>query len=128
MRFGAEESRKILSVLIDARRITLNQAHAALKEFNRTVAELKSRLAALESGLVTRGPVRIRARITRRRGVARRPKRVSARRKKSMRDQGRYLTAVRFLKKADRARIKKIRADQGLPAALKEAKRLAKPG
>jgi hypothetical protein len=126
MRFGAEESRKILSVLIDARRVTASQASAALKRFNRTVAELKSRLAALESGTVSAGPRRGRARVRRRRRVAQRRGRVSAQRKKSMRDQGKYLAAVRFLRKPERVKIKKIRADHGLTAALKEAGRLAK--
>jgi len=44
-----------------------------------------------------------------------------------MRNQGRYLAAIRPLAKPDRVKIKKIRAEKGLPAALKEAGRLAKP-
>lgn len=128
MRFSAEESRKILSVLIDGRHVTVNQARAALKKFDRTVADLKSRLAALESGTASPGGRRTRARVRRKTTLTRRPRKVSARRKKSMRDQGRYLAAVRPLKKSDRAKIKKIRAEKGLAAALKEARRLTKVG
>jgi hypothetical protein len=132
MRFTAEDSRKILAILIATRRVTANQAQAALKTFDRTVSELRTQLATLEGETfpAPRGGARRRA--TRRskaspqQAAARHPRRISPQREKTMRDQGRYLTAIRPLSKADRVKIKKIRADHGLPTAFEEARRLAK--
>jgi hypothetical protein len=74
MKFSAEESRKILSVLIDTKRLTADQARAALRRFNRTVEELKSRLAALESGTGLERPRRSHAGVSQRSRLARRPR------------------------------------------------------
>lgn len=56
----------------------------------------------------------------------RRSKPVSAAQKKARIVQGRYLGAVRRLKPAQRAAIKKVRAEKGVTVAIAEAKRLAK--
>jgi hypothetical protein len=43
-----------------------------------------------------------------------------------MRQQGKYLAAVRPLKAQDRAKVKAIRQEKGFAAAVAEARRLGK--
>jgi hypothetical protein len=49
---------------------------------------------------------------------------VSAKRRAAMRDQGRYMNAIRTLSAAQRAQVKKLRAAKRVDAAIALAKRL----
>jgi len=49
----------------------------------------------------------------------------TAARRRQMAEHGRYLAAVRSLSKADKEKVKALRA-KSVPAAIREAKRLAK--
>lgn len=53
-------------------------------------------------------------------------RRTSPKRRDALRQQGRYMTALRDLKPAQTAQVKKARASKGLPAALALAKKLAR--
>ncbi|MGH9866628.1 MAG: hypothetical protein ACREAA_00480 [Candidatus Polarisedimenticolia bacterium] len=60
---------------------------------------------------------------------AMRPRRVlklSAKRRANLEVQGKYMGTMRGLKPAQRAVIKKIRLEEGIAAAIKEAQRLAR--
>jgi len=51
---------------------------------------------------------------------------VSAKRRAAMRDQGRYMSAIRPLSADQHARVKKLRAARGAEAAIALARRLAR--
>ena len=51
---------------------------------------------------------------------------VSAKRRAPMRNQGRYMSAIQPLSAAQRAQVKKVRAEKGAEAALALAHRLAR--
>jgi hypothetical protein len=101
---------------------------AILDDLTANLAELKAALSplALIGGTVvaearkpTSAPRRAKGAVSGRRGP------VSAKRRAAMRDQGRYMSAIRPLSVARRAQVKKARASKGLPAALALARKLA---
>jgi hypothetical protein len=49
---------------------------------------------------------------------------VTAKRRRAMRDQGRYMSAIRPLRAAQRAQVKKLRAEKGAEAAVALAVKL----
>jgi hypothetical protein len=49
---------------------------------------------------------------------------ISAKRRAAMRDQGRYMSAIRTLSAAQHAQVKKLRAAKGAEAAIALARRL----
>ena len=49
---------------------------------------------------------------------------ISAKRRAAMRDQGRYMSAIRTLSTAQRAQVKKLRAAKGAEAAITLARKL----
>jgi hypothetical protein len=51
---------------------------------------------------------------------------ISPKRRAAMRDQGRYMGAIRTLSKAKRAEVKKVRAAKGVDAAIALAQRLSR--
>ena len=100
---------------------------AILDDLTANLAELKATLAplALIGGTVVskvgRGAVAQR-RATGAASGRRGP--VSAKRRAAMRDQGRYMNAIRTLSAAQRAQVKKLRAAKGAGAAIALARKL----
>ena len=102
---------------------------AILDELTANLAELKAALAplALIGGTVVseaRKPTTAQRRVKAAASGGRRP--VSAKRRAAMRDQGRYMGAIRPLSAAKRAQVKKLRAAKGAEAAITLAHRLAR--
>ena|SRR5450759_3205312 len=119
--------------------------HSIIDEMQSSLGELREQLQLLTatfSGPTARRPGRPAA--TRRAGTPkRRVKRATARKTavaapkettrpvspavhKARQLQGRYLGAIRALTIADRAKVKKVRAEKGVAASLAEAKKLRK--
>lgn len=119
-----QQARQIVAVLLTDGKINQRDAQLALARYRKRVAELRAQLALLEGGDGPFPPSRPTERNTLQRTA--RPKRVSPKRQKAMRQQGVYLAAVRPLKPQDRARVKAIRQEKGFAAAVAEARRLAK--
>ena len=98
-----------------------------LDEMTANLAELKATLAplALIGGTVVskvgRGAVAQRRATG---GASGRRGPVSAKRRAAMRDQGRYMNAIRTLSAAQRAQVKKLRAAKGAGAAIALARKL----
>jgi hypothetical protein len=101
---------------------------AILDGLTATLAELKAALAPLaliggrvitEAGKPATSP-QPRAKKAPSRGVGR----ISPKRRAAMRDQGRYMSAIRTLSAAQRAQVKKVRAAKGVDAAIAAARRL----
>jgi hypothetical protein len=118
-----QQARQILAVLISERKIRERDARLALARYRKRLTELRAQLALLEGG---DGPFPLKRQIERRSSRPARTKRVSPKRRKAMRQQGRYLAAVRPLKPGDRSKVKAIRQEKGFAAAVAEARRLAK--
>ena len=129
---SGEQAQQALAVLIQEGKLAASEVRKALQRRDRLVRALRASLVALETGvgrvgsfLKDRSLPRLRkARTTKRRLVQRKAKRVSPKRRRAMRQQGQYLGAVRQLRPADRAKVKKVRAEKGFVAAIAEARRL----
>jgi len=119
-----QQARQILAVLISEGKVRERDARLALARYRKRVEQLRADLRRLEGG---DGPFPIGGRAERRTNpAAARPKRVSPKRRKAMRQQGVYLAAVRPLKPNDRSKVKAVRQEKGFAAAVAEARRLAK--
>jgi hypothetical protein len=102
---------------------------AILDDLTANLAELKSALAplALIGGTVVSEAGKPAAARRPAKGAAsggRGP--VSAKRRAAMREQGRYMSAIRPLSAPQRAQVKKLRAARGAEAAIALARRLAR--
>jgi hypothetical protein len=123
------QARQVLAMLLSEGKIKQSDIRTALAGHRKRVEELRAELRRLEGG---DGPFpidRIKARRPRAKAarippVRRRAKRVSPKRRKAMQQQGRYIGAVRQLSPADRAKVKRVRAEKGFAAAIAEARRL----
>jgi hypothetical protein len=128
---SGEHARQALAILVEEGKLKASEVKKALKRRERLVRALRASLAALEAGVVSTGkrlngssPM---ARLTRKaeRKMARGKRRISAATRKMYQQQGRYMTAVRRLPKAARAKIKAIREKSGVRAAIAAAKKRA---
>jgi hypothetical protein len=102
---------------------------AILDDLTANLAELKATLAplALIGGTIVteaRKPAGGKRRAKGAPSRARGP--ISPKRRAAMRDQGRYMGAIRLLSAAQRAQVKKLRAAKGAEAAIALARRLAR--
>jgi hypothetical protein len=118
-----QQARQVLSVLISEGKLRERDARFALARYRKRIGQLRRELQALEGG---DAPFPAARRTERRAVRAARPKPVSAKRRKAMKQQGQYLAAVRPLKPQDRAKVKSIRTGKGFAAAIAEARRLFK--
>jgi hypothetical protein len=128
---SGEHARQALAILVQEGKLKASEVKAALQRRDRLVRALWASLAALETGVGKIGtsltkslPVARRAGTTKRKLARRKAKRVSAKRRRAMQQQGRYIGAVRMLRPADRAKVKGVRAEKGFAAAIVEARRL----
>lgn len=126
---SAEQARQAVTFLVDQGKLAALEVQKALERREHLVRDLKSHLAALgelTGRAISRTMTRAGA-ARRDRSVKRKPKRgVSAARRRSMRQQGRYLAAIRQLSAANRKKVKTIRGKSGVHAAIAAANRLAK--
>lgn len=135
---SAEQARQALAFLVHEGKLAASEVHRAVDRREKLLREIRERMAELGVGAlgltarVARGASRrIRAARKARRlapkaspPASKRAKpKISAATRKLYQAQGRYMAAVRQLPKAARARIKAIRAESGVNAAIREAKR-----
>ncbi len=128
---SAEQARQALMVLVQEGKLRMSEVRQALQRRDRMVRALRDRLASLERGLGRIGrqfkesPLPMgqgaRAGVTKR--VRKKP-RISAATRKLYQQQGRYMAALRPLSKKQRAKVKTIRENAGVRAAIAAAKRL----
>jgi len=107
-----------LQMLIEDGKIAARDVAAALKRREQMVRDLRARLASLgeDAGHLVeavRKDPRVRRPLTRAQRVARQA-------------QGRYMAAVRGLSKTARAKIKTVREESGVDAAIRAAKKMAR--
>jgi hypothetical protein len=115
---SAQQAHQALSMLLHDGKVRADDVWKALKRRAHLLEELKAKLSALgsEGALAIRGERRLARKVKRR---------VSAKRRAAWAAQGRYMAAVRRLPKAKRAKIKAIREKSGVPAAIREARKVA---
>lgn len=120
LKLSAHQSAMALQMLIQDGKIAARDVAAALQRREKTVRELRARLSALGEE-VAASVAKTAAR------EAPRARRAITRAQRSARQaQGRYLGAIRRLSKQARARVKAIRAESGVDAAIRAAAKLAK--
>jgi len=130
---SAEHARQALAILVQEGKLKAGEIRRALQRRDRLMRTLQASLAALESGAVRVGrqfrssplPIGRKAKAARRPTKRRKP-RISAATRKLYQQQGRYMAALRPLTKDARAKIKAIREESGVRAAIAAAKRMAK--
>jgi hypothetical protein len=105
----------VLTRLVDEGRITAKEITKLAGEMEAEIAQLEARLAKLQ-GALARGSAPGRAG----------GKRLSAKGSASRRIQGEYMGLIRHLAAKDRGRIKKIAAERGREAAIREMRSQAR--
>jgi hypothetical protein len=127
LKLSAEHAAVALNLLIQDGKIAAADVVKALKRREKMIQDLRARLNALEEAAA---PVARRLAADGRKAYLRaRPKAkkaISRAQRIARQAQGRYMAAVRSLSKDARARIKAIRAESGVDAAIKAAVKMAK--
>lgn len=119
LKIAAADAAHALHSLITEGKIAVRDVTTALKRREALIRDLRRRLAALEAGAV----VKAEAVVEEGRG-ARRQRKLSSATRAKFRAQGRYMAAVRRLPKAARAKIKAIREQKGVEAAIAAATKM----
>jgi hypothetical protein len=126
LRLSAQHASLALQMLIEEGRIAAGDVARALKNREKLIKELRARLAEIES--VSRPVARRLASAGRKavRGVAPRARKAITRAQRVARQaQGRYMAAVRSLSEDARVKIREIRKESGVDAAIKAALKMS---
>jgi ElaB/YqjD/DUF883 family membrane-anchored ribosome-binding protein len=127
LKLTAEHAAIALQMLIHDGKIAAGDVAKALKRREKMIKELRQRLSALEDA--SRPAARKLVAASRnavRRAAPRARKAITRAQKTARQAQGRYMAAVRRLSKNARVRIKKIRKQSGVDAAVRAALKMAK--
>ncbi len=126
LRLSAQHAGLALQMLIEEGRIAAGDVARALKNREKLIRELRARLAEIES--VSRPVARRLASAGRKavRRVAPRARKAITRAQRVARQaQGRYMAAVRSLSEDARVKIREIRKQSGVDAAIKAALKMS---
>ena len=128
MKLSANESQYVLTTLIAQGKLRETQIRAALRHREDEIRRLREQLASLESMGGAGNSSGPRQRGRRAGGAAAAPARrkMSPRVRSLRRQQGKYMSFVRGLKPADKARVRSVREKEGMGAAIRLASSLAK--
>ena len=125
LKLSAEHAAVALHLLIEDGKVAAADVTRALKNREKMIKDLRARLSDLEKAAA---PVARRiakaGRRAARRAAPRARKAISSAQKAARKAQGNYLAAIRRLSKDARGRIKAIRKQSGVAAAIKAAKKL----
>lgn len=127
LKLSAEHAAVALNLLIQDGKIAAADVAKALKRREQMIQDLRARLVALEEAAT---PVARRLAADGRKAyLSARPKAkkaISRAQRVARQAQGRYMAAVRSLSKDARAKIKAIRKESGVDAAIRAAMKMAK--
>jgi len=125
LKLSAEHAAVALHLLIEDGKVAAADVTRALKNREKMIKDLRARLSDLEKAAA---PVARRiakaGRRAARRAAPRARRAISSAQKAARKAQGNYLAAIRRLSKDARGRIKAIRKQSGVAAAIKAAKKL----
>ena len=127
LKLTAQHAAIALQMLIHDGKIAAGDVAKALKRREKMIKELRKRLSALEDA--SRPAARRLAAASRKavRRAAPKARKVITRAQKTARQaQGRYMAAVRRLSKDARVKIKRIRKQSGVDAAVRAALKMAR--
>ncbi len=120
LKLSAHHAALALQMLLEDGKVAARDVTAALKRREKTIRELRARLSALGEDVATSV-----AKTAAREGP--RARRAISRAQRTARQaQGRYLGAIRRLSKQARARVKAIRAESGIDAAIRAAAKMSR--
>jgi hypothetical protein len=123
----AQNAAVALQLLIEDGKIAASDVAKALERREKMIRELRSRLRSLEKASAPAARRLARAgRRAARRAAPRVRKELSRAQKVARQAQGRYMAAVRRLSKDARARVRAIRKQSGVKAAIQAAKKITK--
>ncbi len=120
LKLSASHASLALQMLIDDGKIAAKDVTAALKRREKTIRDLRARLSALGEDVAASV-----AKTAAREGPKAR-RAISRAQRAARQAQGRYLGAIRRLSKQARVRIRAIRAESGIDAAIRAAAKMAK--
>ena len=126
LKLSAHHAGIALQMLLEEGKIVASDVTRALSNREKMIKELRERLAALETAA---RPVARRvassARKAARRAAPRARKAITRAQRVARQAQGRYMAAVRRLSQDARVRIREIRKQSGVDAAIKAAMKMA---
>jgi len=108
-----------LQMLIEDGKIAARDVAAALKRREQMVRELRAKLASLGEDAGKLGRAALGDAKTRR-------QRLTQAQRVARQAQGRYMAAIRSLSKAARAKVKAVREESGVDAAIRAARKMAR--
>ncbi len=120
LRLSAEHASLALQMLLEDGKIVAKDVTSALKRREKTIRDLRARLSALGEDVAASV-----AKTAAREGPKAR-RAISRAQRTARQAQGRYLGAIRRLSKQARARVRAIRAESGIDAAIRAAAKMAK--
>ncbi len=127
LKLTARSAAVALQLLIEEGKIAAADVARTLRHREKLIKELRSKLAALESSAA---PVARRVasagRRAARRSAPRARKAITRAQRIARQAQGRYMGAIRRLSKDARDRIRQIRKESGVDAAIEAARKMAK--
>jgi len=127
LRLSAQHAGLALQMLIEEGRIAAGDVARALKNREKLIKKLRARLAEIES--VSRPVARRLASAGRkaiRRAAPRARKAITRAQRVARQAQGRYMAAVRSLSEDARVKIREIRKQSGVDAAIKAALKISR--
>ena len=128
LKLSAHHAGVALQMLMEEGKIAAGDVARALRNRERMIQELRARLAALETAA---RPVARRlasaGRKAARRAAPRARKAITRAQRIARQAQGRYMAAVRRLSEDARVKIRQIRKESGVDAAIKAAMKMAGP-
>ena len=126
IRISAEHAAVALQLLIEDGKVAAADVRRALENREKLIQDLRARLTALEEAAAPAARRVVAAgRRAARRAEPKARQALSRAQKVARRAQGQYLAAIRRLSREARGKIKAIRKQSGVAAAIKAAKRLA---
>jgi hypothetical protein len=127
LRISSQHAVQALQALVDEGKLSARDVVQALRRRERTIEDLRRRLAELVEGVS--GVASRKARAVRR-GAPQKARKKSSPISKAQRAawqaQGRYMAAVRQLSAEAKAKVKAIREESGVRAAIATARKMAK--
>ncbi len=127
LKMTADHAAAVLQLLLEEGKIAAGDVTRALQRREKTIRALRQRLAALEEAsapaarrFASAGRTAVRRAVPRARKAITRAQRVARQ------AQGRYMAAIRRLSEDARAKVREIRKQSGVDAAVQAARKMAK--
>jgi hypothetical protein len=127
LKMSADHAAAALHLLVEEGKIAARDVQRVLERREKTIRELRERLAALEEASAPLARRFARAgRTAVRRALPRARKAITRAQRAARQAQGRYMSALRRLSADARAKVREIRKQSGVDAAIQAARKMTK--